>query len=91
MSDVTIIGPYLQSLCSLEELRELVLGHVHLPGVHEGEQEAKILLPDVPEDDDRMLTGVALQKENVEMMFFSDANIYFSLFSFLTRCEVANI
>ena len=81
----------LQQLCCSEERVDPVLIHLHLPGVHEGEQEAKILLPDVPEDDDRMLTGVALQKENVEMMFFSDANIYFSLFSFLTRCGVANI
>ena len=80
----------LQHLCRSEERVDPVLVHLDLPGVHEGEQEAEILLPDVPEDDDRMLTGVALQKENVEM-FFSNANIYFSLFSFLTRCEVANI
>ena len=66
----------LQHLCCSEEGVDPILIDLDLPGVHEGEQEAKILLPDVPEDDDRMLTGVALQKENGEM-FFKNANIYF--------------
>ena len=52
----------LQRLGGAEEGGEPVLVHLHLTGVHEGEQQTKVLLPHVPQDDDRMLTGITLKK-----------------------------
>ena len=53
----------LQRLGGAEEGGEPVLVHLHLPGVHEGEQQPEVLLPHVPQDDDRVLTGITLKKE----------------------------
>lgn len=85
----------LQHLRSPEEGVDPVLVHLHLPGVHEGQQEPEVLLPDVPEDDDRVLTGVTLKKENknqLKVRCFSRGCKYISSHCFhSSRCEVANI
>jgi hypothetical protein len=53
---------HLQPLSSLEELGELVLGNVHLPGVHELEDGREVVEGDIFQDDDRVLGWVLLQQ-----------------------------
>ena len=38
-----IVWTFLKPLCGLEELRKLVLRHVHLPGVHELQDRGQML------------------------------------------------
>ena len=52
----------LQPLCGLEEGRELILRHVHLPGVHELQDGREVLEGHVLEDDDGVLGGVLLEQ-----------------------------
>ena len=44
-----------------EEAGQLVLLHLDLAGVHEVEQQPQVLLPHVPQDDDRVLAWVTLK------------------------------
>jgi len=53
---------HLETLGRLEELRELVLGHVDLPGVHELQDGRQVLEGNVLQDDDGMLGWVLLQQ-----------------------------
>ena len=52
----------LQLLSSLEEGRQLVLGDVDLPGVHELEDGSQVVEGNIFEDDDRVLGRVLLQQ-----------------------------
>ena len=52
----------LQPLRRLEELRQLVLRHVHLAGVHELQDGGQVGEGDVLQDDDRVLGRVLLQQ-----------------------------
>ena len=49
-----------QRLGSLEKGVELLLGHIHLTIVHELEQGVEVLVSDVTQDDDRVLTRIVL-------------------------------
>ena len=51
---------HLELLGSLEELGELVLGHVHLPGVHELEDGREVVEGDIFQDDDWVFGWVLL-------------------------------
>ena len=51
----------LQGFRRFEKGVQLVLGHVHLPVVHELEQREEIVVLDVAQDDYRVLAWVALQ------------------------------
>ena len=53
--------PDLQGFRRFEKGVQLVLGHVHLPIVHELEQREEIVVLDVAQDDYRVLARVALQ------------------------------
>ena len=52
----------LEPLRRLEEGGQLVLGHVHLAGIHELEDRGEMLEGNVFEDDDGVLGGVLLQE-----------------------------
>ena len=52
----------LQLLCGLQGGGQLVLGHVHLPCVHELQDVRQGKERDIIEDDDRMLRWVLLQQ-----------------------------
>ena len=53
---------HLELLGSLEELGELVLGNVHLPGVHKLKDGREVVEGDVFQDDDGVLGWVLLQQ-----------------------------
>ena len=52
----------LEHLRGPEEAVHPVLVHGHLPGVHEVQEKAEVVLPDIPEYDDGVLTWVALKQ-----------------------------
>jgi len=56
----------LQLLSSLEKSRQLLLGHVHLPGIHELQNGCQVGERDVLQDDDGVL-GRVLLKEVLEV------------------------
>ena len=53
---------YFKPLCSLEELWQLVLGHVYLPGIHELQDGSQVVEGDILQDDDGVLGWVLLQQ-----------------------------
>ena len=52
----------LEQLGHLEELGQLLLGHVHLAVVHEVQQQLHVVLTDVSQDHDRMRVRVRLKQ-----------------------------
>lgn len=52
---------HFQSIGGFQERRQLLLGHVHLAGIHELEDRLQMTVRDVLQDDDRVLRGVFLQ------------------------------
>jgi len=54
--------PHLEPLGGLEELRQLILRHVHLAGVHELQDRRQVLEGHVLEDDDGVLGWVLLEQ-----------------------------
>ena len=83
--------PHLQGLGRPQEVLQPVLLDPHLAVVHELEQAGKIPLGDVPQDDDRMLAGVRLEKRikrnlspNIELKDPSPSSSY----SFKQHCQI---
>lgn len=66
-------SPNLKGLGSLEKIGKLFLANVNFSVVHEFEQCLHVLLPDVPQDHDRMLTWVRLQQnQNQNFGYFPE-------------------
>jgi len=53
---------HLESLSSLEELGELVLSHIHLPGIHELQDGCQVLERDILQNDDGVFGWILFQK-----------------------------
>lgn len=53
---------HFQSIGGFQERRQLLLGYVHLAGVHKLQDRLQVAVRDVLQDDDRVLRGVFLQQ-----------------------------